>query len=913
MEIVCRAFTFINYHIPPRWGKGSRSPYTTLGYFDGLFTEALELNYARQDLKALWRYTLKRTEESTGVFSYQNIFGFGEDGWNSWSDGEFWSEKADHDYPLIFISFIQMEGYLNGKGCIYDQCQEFHGLLDCEIAQEGMRYVYTTVDKNDFIVCIRCRKHSVALRAIKNMHKAKKGVVYSYSTLSVKNDVLNRLSNGEYLDMYNEMIDSICLKGITNSHSFGRRIPLDQKYTQFCNKLISCLEYNGKVPENVTYDILGDDDFRLIARNVSLGRLLEQFGEQGCFGSLEGDLSLCLYTSSLILNTKNQNEFGVLSPSEVAVAKKFRDMEQERAAGKCEELAERMQKIRQAFRLGEGTIQDEKKATFCQAVWQLLQSLKVLEAAPTKSYDFDSLYRPFAMLIDILESKLDDPDVAENSRIYEFIHKISTVLHGTLRNDIQFFQIRDFNAIVHYAPAKLRAFYALWALKLSDFYNNMSTEHHKYAFVLAPGLFGETRVSQLYTDYQEQNRLMLITIPERHLYSIGLLSIILAHETSHFAGSTLRNRGRRHKAWLDSLARVMQLEFCSYVYQTAGSRMQNLIQRYFKETQGEGCPDNFGGEIIKWVEEEERPKRTEGQKGDYHFQNSKRILLEAYNEAIANNLDVLAAKFRAGIQRYLVDRCKEEYPSKTERLENIKDISAECYGWEKGLCLLADNINKLQIDELLDFLAYFYTETFADVMAILTLQLKATDYLESFLKNEQHEIDVEKKNVPMVIVRITLVMQGINKAVNENPAWEKKLPDFTKHWRGNWMNALIDAYPVGSQELKMVCQINKYRKHRLLHECLEQYKGLYDVRTQSFTGGQLSFMADETIIGYLLDYLTVCADDYIERLVSEEKLFKEQKDIDRIYSIISGESPMDMSQEIEDMLAFYGNCDIINE
>ena len=111
---------------------------------------------------------------------------------------------------------------------------------------------------------------------------------------------------------------------------------------------------------------------------------------------------------------------------------------------------------------------------------QLLQSLKALERAPAKKYDFYSLYHPFSLLIHMLESEIRKA-AEEKSRkgsylfscnedIYEFIQKISLTLHGTLRTDIQFFQIRDFNAVVHYAPAKLRAFYALWALKLSEYY-----------------------------------------------------------------------------------------------------------------------------------------------------------------------------------------------------------------------------------------------------------------------------------------------------------------------------------------------------------------------------------------------------------------------------------------------------------
>lgn len=64
---------------------------------------------------------------------------------------------------------------------------------------------------------------------------------------------------------------------------------------------------------------------------------------------------------------------------------------------------------------------DEKMVTFCQALWQLLQSLKVLESTPAKKYDFYSLYHPFAVLVRILEGKMERKEAVSNNEIYEFI------------------------------------------------------------------------------------------------------------------------------------------------------------------------------------------------------------------------------------------------------------------------------------------------------------------------------------------------------------------------------------------------------------------------------------------------------------------------------------------------------------
>lgn len=216
-------------------------------------------------------------------------------------------------------------------------------------------------------------------------------------------------------------------------------------------------------------------------------------------------------------------------------------------------------------------------------------------------------------MIEILEEKMSAErtfdiskhvDISENAEIYNFIHKISMTLHGTLRTDIQFFQIRDFNVIVHYAPAKLRAFYALWALQLSDYYNDFCNVQNQYSFICSPGMFRETGVKQLFTNYDETKRLMLITVPERHLYSPRWLSVILAHEVSHFVGYTVRNREVRHNIWLECCARVLFLEMNCYGYNTSPSAYKTLIECGVKDS-------NFFKDLKEQLKREEQLIRHE--------------------------------------------------------------------------------------------------------------------------------------------------------------------------------------------------------------------------------------------------------------------------------------------------------------
>ena len=109
MNAVCRAVTFISYHIPLMEDMGEMPQYSTIGFFDGMFTEKLDVEYGKNDLKKLWKYNIKKTAESKGRYSYQNIFCFSEDCWNHYTDTEFWQEMSDFEYPLLFVVFFAAE------------------------------------------------------------------------------------------------------------------------------------------------------------------------------------------------------------------------------------------------------------------------------------------------------------------------------------------------------------------------------------------------------------------------------------------------------------------------------------------------------------------------------------------------------------------------------------------------------------------------------------------------------------------------------------------------------------------------------------------------------------------------------------------------------------------------------------
>lgn len=905
---ICRAISFVNYHIPLPVNLKTDIPYSTVGFFDGLFTERLCVDYKEHNLKALWRYTLKRTANSNGHYSHQNIFGFSRDEWNTCSDADFWKEEADRKLPLLFIIFLQTGEYVLDSDTMERQCRLFSGAASKMIGAENMTYVYSTIDKNDFVVCIRCRNYERAVSAVKALHTTKLAVVYSYTVFSISNNVLKTLEKGEYEDIYGQKIDSITLKGITNSYDPDRCFALDQKYADFCKRLVDRL-YDGDRRCHAVYDILGDNDFRLVAEDVSLGRLLQQFapGEMLNYGGKE--FRFYLFSTNLVMNIPTR-ETGRLEETdkENNIAK----MEREFRAPVCDSLQQSMEQIARVVKeSGDGTGggADERVVTFCHAIWQLLQSLKALEMAPTKKYDFWSLYHPFSALINILEKKMEDQTEPyyENSEIYNFIHKFSMTLHGTLRTDIQFFQIRDFNVTIHYAPAKLRAFYSLWALKLSDYYNAFCPETNKYSFIFSPGMFQGTSVQELFDKYDETERLMLITIPERHLYSPKCLAVILAHEVSHFVGYEVRCRYLRHSAWIECSAKVLALELNHYRYYTNAGDYRDVLRKKMGEEP----------RLYKWLKErlnaEEKTIRGIENKWphEFHSENSIRTIERALRKVGWQYIE----KFLADDSELMyISFVKEDnnisnLPFKA-RIEKMDEMREAAYEPQKQLMEIYRKFQQNAMHSVLEIVRYITTEAYADLTAILTLNLNPAEYLLSFINSELSFYKTktsEQENSILLAPRMGMAQHAVIRIVKDNEEWFRTYcPQFYQEWSGDVFRTLPLLFRIDTPACDLA--INVYGYVTGIRDCennIESYQSLYDDREETFSNTSLDFLNDRVVWNALSDYLYQCACVYVKTLREKNGLLEVKMDLEGTYSRISGDSLTDMMLEIERFLADY--------
>lgn len=921
-HFVCRAITLYSYHIPIT--ESCLEPqYSTIGFFDGMYTEKLEIRYEQDDLKELWHYTTKQTGKCDGSYSFQNIFVLADDAWNTkCTDQRFWSEVTDFEYPLTMVVCLQLKEYSREHQGIRRQCEMFNSIVDLNL-KNGLGYTYCSIDKNEFIVCLKCKNYHEAVKTIQALHTIHNNVVvYSYSVFSVNHKVLARLSENMYPYLYHEEIESICFKGITNSIKDKELdMRLDEKYYDFCERLAQKLYLDedrtvaeGDDKGNIEnrnkdriYDILGDDDFRYIARKVKLGKLLYEYRREGMLSYSNKQFAFYLFSSSLVLNTQTESSGENILEESKAYEAGGRLIESW-IPECCNAVTKDLEEINDIIQ--KNYTRDDKILSIYYALYQLLQSFKVLELSPAKRYDFFSMFPPFKMLVEIIRDKLKEQGgrkLVEKNEMFEFIHKISMTFHSAQRTDIQFFQIQDFNVIVHYAPAKLRAFYAFWVLELAELYKMFKAKCDKeYSFIFAPGMFGVKMLRQLYFGGKETKRLMLITLPDRSVYQIKNLLIVLSHETAHVGCE--RQRERRHEFALKVCAQAAVLELHAFMLCEIKSMGAQLDPEVFignirKDTR-------MLRELRKVLEKENEiildsyaPKDAESTIRDDECRRERSMIHidEAFVAMLENYGDKIIADYCSQIKNtYILSKKGGKNDS-----EYLTCLGRLCNDAQTEMLELIKMFRNIQLKKILEIFYHIEEEAFSDLITILTMEHSLKDYVSSFTSDEMTKEDLAgNKETTAVIVRMALVIKTVEKVARHK--WVRKnRPNFSKEWRGRNLLKLCKRSARHSMEERVCAKILCYMKS--VKNSLKQidlYERMYDVKEHGYTKTAYGILTDQVVWQALYDYLYESAEVYIDTLIKNRDVSNKRQMIIDVYKNLKDGSFIDAVQIIEDFLRY---------
>lgn len=814
---------------------------------------------------------------------------------------------------LTFVVFVQTKEYMSDVGGIEKQCRKFNTAARERLQGDGYVYTYGTVDKNDFVICSRSKKYKNAVSAIMKLHEAGYSVVYSYSVFGISRARQMQLSEEEYSNLNKQKIDSISLKGVANSTKMrhGVSYALDVKYIGFCKELVREL-YQGEEgegePDYKIYDILGDNDFRLIAREVPLGNLIRQFGENGKLDYKGDAAQYTFYSTHLVLNTRDERRQDQIQPlGSKVICDGNRQLQGEcYRSGLCEQMKSEMERINHRLHMWQSSQGKEKLVAAFHGVYQLIQSLTALEAAPTKKYDFLSLYYPMKTLISILKEKTANAgmleELSENDCLYDFIHKISMTLHGTLRTDIQFFQIRDFNATVHYAPAKLRAFYTFFVFMLSAHFRDVSSENNKHCYIFSPGMFSIICVQQLFWRPDEKERLMLITVPERRLYFVKNMCIILAHEVGHLIGDAIRKRKDRHIAIIECSYRTLCLEITKLIEQ---EMQKNEIMGYIAKNAYAAELTFNDKEFLQAVKEYDDQEVQGVEKKDYVYYSAEAL------ERIQKVYSAVGARFGYKTWNEYCSRLKAVYQKYINQMEGkeYSTLAKEAHDNHLFYEIMVEELARFfslfefwMLPDILGIFHYLMSETVSDLLAILVLGLKPIEYVNSLADEIKPTGDKQDFDNGISKVRIALVFS----------AAEKLQEDFGRVGQSNfqldeWSDVYGSLIPQRQEYPEAFWLAMKaFNVHRSLGdklENIEKYESSYNQKEHVFVEHIYNFLNDIVVYQCMCDYLVACGKEYLEQLRNNAQHMYGRKIISDAFRNCAGSSPIELMSQIDEFLA----------
>lgn len=150
-----------------------------------------------------------------------------------------------------------------------------------------------------------------------------------------------------------------------------------------------------------------------------------------------------------------------------------------------------------------------------------------------------------------------------------FFFNINTLLECMNHSDKQFIHTLSYHSISFQMPAKIMAYYTAMTRYLMEVLHD--DVQNFYGFTLSPRFSEELNVIPITAEEQTEStnprdQFLSISIGEPSLYSLQHTTQVLTHEISHFVGDTTRNRGKRKQNILYSYLHTYLIELLDRVF-----------------------------------------------------------------------------------------------------------------------------------------------------------------------------------------------------------------------------------------------------------------------------------------------------------------------------------------------------------
>lgn len=697
MKSICRPFTLYSDFLPP--SNGSRQwDYLSFGYYDGVDVGEELFGESEWDLQKMWEPISKKKDELHGSYTEKIIFGFRTecDGEN-W-EKEFWEKKEE--FPFMFLVLLQNQS----KGEELIKLWESRKEIEKQLCGEEVQVVsYLTLDNSDLLLVLGCKEYSKGARIIDGFHT--EGSIlnqygwklgYSYSISSIRKKFLN---DSRELEKMHETIESVYIHMIAKYPGSTEII-----YNQMYQKIIN---FNRSVSNDIEKKgILGCNDDVIILKNIPWGLFLSFYQDgQGILNHSSKEYKQNIIGVTTIIGV-HENERKYQNSTKEDVCDTF-----------CAKLRQKCKELLK-----------DKSDTNLIAVKDklllLLNSLEKYENSLFSDYTYLSALTPINMLIEMVEEVSTRNEGTRYDEFYQFVSCFNMYAQTTVRSDRQFTETPGFNVQMYDTPVKINALYNAVIFDLKRTLNRkLDSEVPEYEFLICPGMISNMCVREIYADSIANKRLFLVDIPEKQAYNPQLTLTMISHEVSHVVGRKMRLRKEER---FECIANMLAIIFVEYLYQEVVGQRKNIGYtskeiwvKYYYVTIG------FLKEKIKLEFDKEKMQKRFSEES---FSEKSIGIWKSLLENYLYHTRVLRVFLEEYMNEIILD---ETYFYNILRESELKDDievkMRQLVQYSKW------NEKEFNISMIIDEIMYLFKECFADMGAILSLNLSLEEYLESLI------------------------------------------------------------------------------------------------------------------------------------------------------------------------------------
>ncbi len=296
----------------------------------------------------------------------------------------------------------------------------------------------------------------------------------------------------------------------------------------------------------------------------------------------------------------------------------------------------------------------------------------------------------------------------------QYFTALNTIVNSTMHNERQFVQATAFNAIFYSIPPKILAFYNAYIYNMKKLLCDKGNIG-EFTYFICPSFSPIMSIEMISpNDEPPCERILMISISEKTLYDVAVVSYQLIHELAHYIGEEIRCRRQRKQSVINSL-----IEFIAVM---CDINDRDIVMQLKKYAMDEMCNEYFNYFIKFQQDSISFVKELDTDSSD----KLSEYLMESVTETRSENcydhgLEQIGLINQNDQQKYRI-YYKEQYSrQKSQEISNKLDH-------------LHDDENVRNYKLFIELLESIYRETYADLQMLLVLAVNPYDYLSMFIQ-----------------------------------------------------------------------------------------------------------------------------------------------------------------------------------